>query len=120
MGETLADMYANVEKWDLRVGSILLHPAIHSQLFASMPNLLDIQSANCYLWGAEVLSSVDIPENEIWILAEPEYLGSIQESAPFQKKRTTPLGSRTQEYVFTQDLRIAFQGRGVSRILLDV
>lgn len=111
--ENLADAYSFIDRWDMRVGTVLMHPAVWHQLTTWSIIDFDIPSGRNLLWGAQLLTSPAVTEKEVWVLAEPEYLGVIQELTPLSQD------TFSCERTVTQRLRTFIRSSGLSKIVFD-
>lgn len=82
---TLADAFADVEKWDLRVARIFMNARDYTDIRKFGRDILDIESQAtllktglmAYLWGAQIIVSRIVPQGTVYICAEPEFFGRM-------------------------------------------
>lgn len=83
--DDMADIFAKVEKWGLRVDKIFMNPQ-RFKVFRTMGrDYMDaeIQSSMLKtgfmgtLWGAEIFMSMEVPADTIIVCGEPDYFGVI-------------------------------------------
>lgn len=83
--DALADAFATIEQWDLRVAYILCNPMDFSDIRKWGRDDLDPVSqaellktgVRAQLWQANIIVSVAVPKGTVYITAEPEFFGRI-------------------------------------------
>ena len=81
----LADAFAAVEYWDLRVARVFANAKDYSDIRKWGRDVLDIESQATLLktglmgtvWGAQIIVSRKVPVGYIYVCAEPEFFGRI-------------------------------------------
>jgi hypothetical protein len=81
----LADAFASVEYWDLRVARVFANAKDYSDIRKWGRDVLDIESQATLLktglmgtvWGAQIIVSRKVPVGYIYVCAEPEFFGRI-------------------------------------------
>lgn len=81
----LADAFASIEKFDLRVARVFCNALDYSDIRKWGRDVLDIESQATLLktglmatvWGAQVIVSRRVPAGHIYVCAEPEFFGRI-------------------------------------------
>jgi len=81
----LADAFADIEKWDLRVSRIFMNARDYTDIRKFGRDILDIESQAvllktglmAYLWGAQIIVSRIVPVGAVFVCAEPEFFGRI-------------------------------------------
>lgn len=81
----LADAFADVEKWDLRVSRIFMNAKDYTDIRKFGRDILDIESQAvllktglmAYLWGAQIIVSRIVPVGTVYVCAEPEFFGRM-------------------------------------------
>ena len=81
----LADGFAAIERWDLRVANIFMNAKDFSDLRKWDRDTLDPDTQGDLLksgilgglWGAKIICSRIVPEGTIYVCAEPEFFGRI-------------------------------------------
>jgi len=61
----LLEMKVQIERWDLVVDYLFLHPRMKSILISSLKNTLDedSQTLNISIWGTPIINNIYVPEN---------------------------------------------------------
>lgn len=83
--DVLADSFADVERHDLRVARIFMNAKDYTDVRKFGRDTLDIESQAALLatglmanlWGAKIIVSRVVPVGQVYVLAEPEYVGRI-------------------------------------------
>lgn len=81
----LADAFAAVEYWDLRVARVFANAKDYSDIRKWGRDVLDIESQATLLktglmgtvWGAQIIVSRKVPVGYVYVCAEPEFFGRI-------------------------------------------
>jgi len=81
----LADAFASVERWDLRVARVFANAQDYSDIRKWGRDVLDIESQATLLktglqatiWGAQIIVSRRVPVGYIYVCSEPEFFGRI-------------------------------------------
>jgi hypothetical protein len=81
----LADAFASVEYWDLRVARVFANAKDYSDIRKWGRDVLDIESQATLLktglmgtvWGAQIIVSRKVPVGYVYVCAEPEFFGRI-------------------------------------------
>ena len=81
----LADAFASVERWDLRVARVFANAQDYSDIRKWGRDVLDIESQATLLktglqatiWGAQIIVSRRVPVGYLYVCAEPEFFGRI-------------------------------------------
>lgn len=81
----LADAFAQIENWRLRVARVFLSPRDYADIRKFDRDVLDIESQALLLktgfqnsiWGAYIVRSSVVPVGSCYIVAEPEYFGRM-------------------------------------------
>jgi hypothetical protein len=81
----LADAFASVEFWDLRVARVFANAKDYSDIRKWGRDVLDIESQATLLktglmgtvWGAQIIVSRKVPVGKIYVCTEPEFFGRI-------------------------------------------
>jgi hypothetical protein len=81
----LADAFASIERWDLRVARVFVNALDYSDIRKWGRDVLDIESQATLLktglmgtiWGAQIIVSRRVPAGFIYVCAEPEFFGRI-------------------------------------------
>jgi hypothetical protein len=81
----MADAFASIERWDLRVARIFANAADYTDIRKWGRDILDIESQAALLktglmatlWGAQIIVSRRVPAGYIYVCAEPEFFGRI-------------------------------------------
>jgi hypothetical protein len=81
----LADAFASVEYWDLRVARVFANAKDYSDIRKWGRDVLDIESQATLLktglmgtvWGAQIIVSRKVPVGYIYVCTEPEFFGRI-------------------------------------------
>lgn len=85
--DVLADAFAEIEKHGLRVDKVFMNPAGYKVLRKAGRDYLNDEligelmrtGYGGTLWGASVFQSSEIPAGYIFVVTEPEYLGTVAE-----------------------------------------
>ena len=81
----LADAFASIERWDLRVARVFANALDYSDIRKWGRDVLDIESQAALLktglmatvWGAQIIVSRKVPAGFLYVCAEPEFFGRI-------------------------------------------
>jgi len=81
----LADAFASVEQWDLRVARVFANALDYSDIRKWGRDVLDIETQATLLktglmatvWGAQIIVSRRVPQGYLYITTEPEFFGRI-------------------------------------------
>lgn len=68
----LADAFAQVERWDLPVRQVYVHPDVYEDLLAYGRDLVDEEGAGPKLWGATIHVTDDVSRKEAFVLNSPD------------------------------------------------
>jgi hypothetical protein len=79
----LADAYATVEQWGLRVDKVFMNPVRYPVIRKAGRDYVDFETQRELLrtgymgslWGASIFMSPEVPSDTIFIVTEPEYVG---------------------------------------------
>lgn len=83
--DVLADSFADIERHDLRVARIFMNAKDYTDVRKFGRDILDVESQASLLatglmanlWGAKIIVSRIVPVGQVYVLAEPEYVGRI-------------------------------------------
>jgi len=81
----LADAFANIERWDLRVARIFMNAKDYTDIRKFGRDILDIETQAvllktglmAYIWGAQIIVSRIVPPGTVYVCAEPEFFGRM-------------------------------------------
>jgi len=81
----LADAFASVEQWDLRVARVFANALDYSDIRKWGRDVLDIETQATLLktglmatvWGAQIIVSRRVPQGYLYVTTEPEFFGRI-------------------------------------------
>lgn len=81
----LADAFASIERWDLRVARIFANALDYTDIRKWGRDVLDIESQATLLktglmgtvWGAQIIVSRRVPAGYLYVCTEPEFFGRI-------------------------------------------
>jgi len=83
--DVLADAYSTVERWGLRVDKVYMNASRYPVIRKAGRDYVDFETQRELLrtgfmgnlWGAQIYCSPEVPDAQIFIATEPEYVGVI-------------------------------------------
>lgn len=125
--DVLADSFADIERHDLRVARIFMNAKDYTDVRKFGRDILDVESQASLLatglmanlWGAKIIVSRIVPVGQVYVLAEPEYVGRIPVRTELTVMSADVPQERTVGFSIFQHLGIgAHNPRAVSRLIV--
>jgi len=124
----LADAFASVEYWDLRVARVFANAKDYSDIRKWGRDVLDIESQATLLktglmgtvWGAQIIVSRKVPVGKIYVCAEPEFFGRIPVRTELTVLSADDARNRTIGFSCFENLGIGCHNPlGLTRVILS-
>lgn len=125
--DVLADSFADIERHDLRVARIFMNAKDYTDVRKFGRDILDVESQAALLatglmanlWGAKIIVSRIVPVGQVYVLAEPEYVGRIPVRTELTVMSADVPQERTVGFSIFEHLGIgAHNPRGLSRLIV--
>lgn len=125
--DVLADSFADIERHDLRVARIFMNAKDYTDVRKFGRDILDVESQAALLatglmanlWGAKIIVSRIVPVGQVYVLAEPEYVGRIPVRTELTVMSADVPQERTVGFSIFEHLGIgAHNPRALSRLIV--
>ena len=126
-GAVLADAFALIERWDLRVARVYMNARDYADIRKFGRDILDIESQGTLLktglmgviYGAQIVVSRLVPVGTVYLCCEPEHFGRIPVRTELTVLSADDPRNRTIGFSVFENLGIgAFNPRGLARLTI--
>jgi hypothetical protein len=124
-GAVLADAFALIERWDLRVARVYMNARDYADIRKFGRDILDIESQGTLLktglmgviYGAQIVVSRLVPVGTVYLCCEPEHFGRIPVRTELTVLSADDPKARTIGFSVFENLGIgAYNPRGLARL----